>query len=87
MRFAWLKKKYGQVGSSEKALPRYFALITIIYNAVWWLPVILPLTKTISYRAGTASFLVTTIVRAIANSIRNNVLAPEQAQRFPLRAP
>ena len=57
------------------------------YNIVWWIPIILPFTKTIDYHTGFIAFLVVTIIRLIANLYRNNVLKPEQAEDFPLRIP
>jgi hypothetical protein len=48
---------------------------------------VLPFTKLISYRTGSIAFLFITIVRAIANLVRNNRLSPQEGARFPLRAP
>ena len=62
-------------------------LIFIAYNVVWWIPVVLPLTKTISYNAGFIVFTGITVVRLSANLYRNNVLTLEQAVRFPFRIP
>jgi hypothetical protein len=85
MRFAWLREKSGNDDPVEQSLGN--RLILIAYNLVWWIPIILPFTKVIDYRTGFVAFLIITVVRAIANLIRNNVLPPEQGERFPLRAP
>ena len=85
MRFAWLRENSDdQVSAKPSLLNR---LIFIAYNLIWWLPIVLGFTKVIDYRAAFISFLVITIVRAIANVIRNNVLTLEQAEIFPFRAP
>ena len=47
----------------------------------------LPFTKTIDYRTDFIAFFAVTVIRLIANLVRNNVLKPEQAESFPLRAP
>ena len=57
------------------------------YNVVWWILVVLPLTGLIDYRTGLIAFAAVTFVRAVANLFRNNLLAPEQGETFPLRAP
>jgi hypothetical protein len=43
--------------------------------------------KVIDYRMAFITFLSITIFRAIANVVRNNMLAPGQAETFPLRSP
>ena len=62
-------------------------LIFVIYNVVYWIPMILPFTKIIEYRTGFILFFIVIIIRAIANLYRNNVLTLEQAVLFPLRIP
>lgn len=59
----------------------------VAYNVIWWIPVILPIIRVINYHTGFMAFLVVTIIRLIANLLRNNVVNPEQAENFPLRAP
>jgi hypothetical protein len=84
-RFAWLREKSdNDIRFSESFASK---LITITYNLVWWAPVVLGFAKAIDYRTGVIVFFAITIVRAIANLIRVNVLTLEQAERFPLRAP
>jgi len=87
MRFAWLQEKSGNpVPVQTKSSPS-LKWVTVVYNVIWWVPIVLPFTKLISYRAGLIAFLVITIVRATANVVRNNILTLEQAVGFPLRAP
>ncbi len=62
-------------------------LTFITYNVVWWIPVIIPFTKLMSYEVGFISFTIITGVRLGANLYRNNVLTLEQAVRFPFRIP
>ena len=85
MRFAWLRENSeDHVPAKPSLLNR---LIFITYNLVWWLPIVLGFTKVIDYRTAFITFLIITIIRAIANLIRNNVLTLEQAESFPFRAP
>jgi hypothetical protein len=48
---------------------------------------VLPFTKIIDYRTGFIALFIITVIRAGANLYRNNLLSPEQAESFPLRAP
>jgi hypothetical protein len=85
MRFAWLRE------NSEDSAPAQASainrLVFVAYNVIWWAPIVLGFTKVIDYWTGFVAFLIITIVRAIANVVRNNVLTLEQAETFPLRAP
>jgi hypothetical protein len=85
MRFAWLREKAAAGTSVEQSAAN--RLIVAAYNLVWWVPIVLPITKTIDYGAGFIAFTVITAVRLSANLYRNNVLTLEQAERFPFRAP
>jgi hypothetical protein len=85
MRFAWLREKSGASAPARPGIAN--RLILIIYNVIWWVPIVLGLTKIIDYRSAFITFLIITIIRAVANVIRNNVLEPEQAETFPLRSP
>jgi hypothetical protein len=85
MRFAWLREKSGDPAPPQPSVINRFILIA--YNVVWWVPIVLGFTKVIDYRIGFVAFLIITIFRALANGVRNNVLPPEQGERFPLRAP
>ena len=85
MRFAWLREKSGDPAPAQpSAINR---LIVIVYNLIWWVPIVLGFFKVIDYRTAFITFLLITIFRAIANVVRNNVLTPEQAETFPLRSP
>lgn len=85
MRFAWLREKSGDPAPAQpSAINR---LIVIVYNLIWWVPIVLGFFKVIDYRTAFITFLIITIFRAIANVVRNNVLTPEQAETFPLRSP
>ena len=84
MRFAWLRKTQGL---EDPTLSRGARLIYISYNVIWWLPVFLVFFGVWSYRTGAIAFVVITVLRALINLYRNNVLSIEAAQRFPLRSP
>ena len=85
MRFAWQREK----SSSKARMSTSGAgrLILFIYNAVWWVPLVLAFTGTIDYQAGFISFFVITFIRAVANVYRNNFIMQEQAEVFPFRSP
>ena len=87
MRFAWLRKDSANHVSVKQGFTHPLNLIMVAYNVVWWIPIVLPFTKTIDYRTGFIAFFVFIIIRAGANLYRNNVLKPEQAESFPLRSP
>jgi hypothetical protein len=85
MRFAWIKDnavEYNPI--KQTAINR---IIYILYNVVWWVPVVLPFTGIIDYRTGFIVLFIVILIRALANLYRNNALTPEQAEVFPLRAP
>ena len=85
MRFAWLREESGDPAPAQPgAINR---LIFVTYNVIWWAPIVLGFTKVIDYRTAFVAFLIITIFRAMANVVRNNLLAPEQAETFPLRSP
>jgi len=85
MRFAWLRE------NSEDHVPVKPSLVNrlifIAYNLAWWIPIVLGFTKVLDYRTAFIAFFIITIIRAIANLIRNNILTLEQAESFPFRAP
>jgi hypothetical protein len=62
-------------------------LVFIAYNVVWWVPLVLVVTGLISYEAGFVLFTIITIIRLIADIIRNNLLTLERAVSFPFRIP
>ena len=61
--------------------------IFILYNLVYWIPMILPFFGVIDYRTGFIAFFIVLVVRLIFNQYRVNFMPPEHAQSFPLRAP
>ncbi|MFC2023181.1 hypothetical protein ACFLT5_00385 [Chloroflexota bacterium] len=85
MRFAWLRENSDDRVSVKPSFAN--RLIFIAYNVVWWIPIVLAFAKIIDYRTGFIAFFVVTITRAAVNLFRINVLTPEQAENFPLRAP
>jgi hypothetical protein len=85
MRFAWLREKSGEPAPAQAS--DINRLILIAYNVIWWVPIVLGFFKVIDFRTAFVTFLIITIFRAIANVVRNNFLAPEQAEAFPLRSP
>jgi hypothetical protein len=85
MRFAWLREKSGEPAPAKPGLAN--RLIFIAYNLIWWAPILLGFFKVLDYQTAFIAFLVITIVRAISNLVRNNLLTLEQAEVFPFRAP
>ncbi len=85
MRFVRLwREKTGDDSFKEGWLSK---LTMVLYNVLWWSPLVLPFTGTISYLQGFILFMVITYVRLTANFIRNNVLSLDRAINFPLRIP
>lgn len=84
MRFAWLRRIEDRDAPVATATER---LTLIVYNAAWWVPAVMPLLGVISYRAGFVAFSAITLVRALVNSYRINVMAVAAAERLPLRQP
>ena len=84
MRFASLRDSQANGAPPSSTADR---VILVAYNLVWWIPVVLPVLGLISYTAGLVGFLIITMVRAMVNLYRNNVMPVERAQRFPLRSP
>ena len=84
MRFAWLRSKEG---SEQPPLSPVGRLLFIAYNVVWWVPVVLAVVGTQSWRGGFVAFLIFTSFRAVVNLYRTNVLPVEAAQHFPFRSP
>jgi hypothetical protein len=85
MRFAWLREKSGDPAPPQPGAAN--RLILILYNLIWWVPIVLGFIKVIDYRTAFITFAAITIFRAMANVVRNNLLTPEQAETFPLRSP
>ena len=86
IRFAWLRQK--NPASYDLAKRRFthpLNLILVSYNVIWWIPIVLPFTKVIDYRTGFITFFIVTVIRLVANLLRNNILTLQQAENFPLR--
>ena len=84
MRFAWLRK---QTENTSPIRPGCgLQLFRQVYNAAWWLPIVLALTGTIDYGTAFIAFGLATAARFSANLYINNVLSPEQAEGFPFRS-
>ena len=84
MRFAWQRKNStDKVPAKQSSTDR---IIYIIYNVVYWLPIVLTVTKVIDYRTGFITFSLILIIRAVANLYRNNTTV-EQGEYFALRSP
>ena len=84
MRFAWLRTKENRDAPAATSSER---LTFIAYNVAWWVPVVLPILGVMSYRAGFVAFLAVTVVRALVNGYRINVMPVAAAERLPLRSP
>ena len=84
MRFAWQRKNSAdKVSTKQSSTDR---IIYITYNVVYWLPILLTVTKVIDYRTGFITFALILIIRAVANLYRNNTTA-ERGEYFALRSP
>ena len=85
MRFAYLREKLGKDKKIENST--LSLVIMIVYNVIWWAPIILAFTKVIDYKTGFIFFLGLTVFRALANIFRNNILKGDTAEKFPFRQP
>ena len=85
MRFAWIRKNSDENVSTSTGFTN--RLIYIVYNIVYWVPILLPFFGIISYSTGFILFTIVLFARLAANLYRNNVLTPEQAEVFSLRSP
>ena len=89
MRFAWLRKKAGQVSVKQgftQGLTHTQVYIRMAFSAAFWISLLFPFVGIIDYRAGFIAFFVVTVTRLGAHLYRVNVLAPERADFFPLQA-
>lgn len=84
MRFAWLRTKDKREAPAATSRER---LALIAYNVIWWVPIVLPILGVVSYRTGFFAFLAVTVLRAVINSYRINVMPVAAAERLPLRQP
>jgi len=62
-------------------------LIFVLYNIVYWLPILLSFTGAIEYQTGSIAFFAVILFRVVANLYRNNFLTLEQAEIYPFRIP
>jgi hypothetical protein len=84
MRFAWITKdSTNDVPAEVSSINR---VIYIAYNLIWWVPIVLAIIKIIDFRTAFIALFILTVIRAVVNLYRNNVLNPEQAESFPLRS-
>lgn len=83
MRFAWLLEQAGEE-RNESIIGRS---IFVLYNLVYWIPVVLPLFGEMDYQTSFVIFVLINVFRTFANAYRINLMPIEQAQVFPLRAP
>ena len=84
MRFAWINKdSANDVPTEQSSINR---VIYIVYNLIWWIPIVLAVFKIIDYRTAFIALFILTAIRAVVNLFRNNALNPKQAENFPLRA-
>lgn len=74
MRFAWLHKNSIIDNSREQSITD--RMILIVYNVVWWVPVVPPILGLMDYETGFWGFTLVTLVRLAFNLYRNNVLPP-----------
>jgi hypothetical protein len=85
MRFAWLRENSDEPAPAQPGpLNR---LVLIVWNLVWWVPILLGFIKVIDYTVAFITFFAITVLRAIANLVRNNLLTLDQAEIFPFRSP
>ena len=84
MRFAWLLENSADYVPVKQSISS--RLIYLAYNVIWWIPIVLVVTKIIDYWTAFTLLFVLTLIRAVVNLYRNNILNPEQAESFPLRA-
>jgi hypothetical protein len=85
MRFAWLRENSPDENSIEQS--SISRLVYILYNAFYWVPIILPFLGIMDYRTGFYLLTAVLLVRFIANLYRNNALTLAQAEVFVLRSP
>jgi hypothetical protein len=85
MRFAWQIKNRRLGEPPKRSFSHPLNLTMIVYNIIWWIPLVLALTRAIGYETAFIAFFAVTAGRLVANLVRNNVLRPEAAIAFPLR--
>ena len=86
MRFARLRKNTPDHVSIKGKVTNLFSLIRMVYNVIWWVPLVLAFTRVIDYRAGFILFFAVTALRLCINLYVNYALDLEKFERFPLKA-
>ncbi len=86
-RFAWEREKTIGGSPPKFGIDHPYTWILFVYNAVYWIPMILPWTSLMTYRTGVIGLIILIGFRAGANLYRNNLMALEKAEVFPLRIP
>jgi hypothetical protein len=84
MRFVWQKKQSVTYVATKPGC--FIPLIRMVYNSLWWIPIVLIYFEKMDYSTGFIVFASVTVIRLSANLYRNNVLNLEQSERFPFRA-
>ena len=85
MRFAWQRENSADKDSAKENTTSRISYI--IYNIVYWAPIVLTFTGVIDYRTGFITFSIILIIRAAANLYRNNVPMADEGEYFALRSP
>ncbi len=85
MRFE--KKKKNSADKVPEKQSSSDRIIYILYNVVYWLPIVLTVTNVIDYRTGFITFSLILIIRAAANLYRNNAPMADEGEYFALRSP
>jgi hypothetical protein len=85
MRFAWQRENSPNRVPAQASLPS--RLVYAAFNILYWVPIVLPLTRRMDYRTGFMVLFAVLIFRSAANLYRNNFLGLEQAETFPFRSP
>jgi hypothetical protein len=85
MRFAWQRENSADKAPAKQSFTS--RIIYIVYNFVYWLPIVLTVTGIIDYLTGFIMFSLVLIIRAAANLYRNNVPTADDGEYFALRSP
>ncbi len=86
MRFARLKANLPNHVSIKRKVTHPLSLIRMVYNIIWWIPMLLSFTGVIDYRAGFVAFFIVTAFRLFINIYVNYALDLDKFERFPLKA-
>ncbi|MFC1947453.1 hypothetical protein ACFLXY_05995 [Chloroflexota bacterium] len=86
MRFARLRKNTPNHVSMKRGVTHPLSIIRLVYNVVWWIPMLLSFTGVIDYRTGFIAFFTVTVFRLFINIYVNYSLNLEAFEKFPLKA-